>query len=518
MPPLRAHTKSRNGCDKCRERKIKCDEQGPPCANCKSRELDCTYLKVAAARNRASADRRSGGSSSSSKARSIKGVDLVVSNSTQVTSLEINNLELMHKFSTETYQSLAISESEKYIWQITIPRLGLKHQFLMNGLLALASLHLATSAEPAEALVYYDRGLLFYDQSLAPFRNAIENISPQNCDATFSHSIVMIAINIASAGVRAKRDEGSSILENIVDLVGLLQGVKKILQVSHSWLHIQLFSQGEFWNKTTTELDADTEAALTQLATLNDEIMIGIDTSQHPIYKEIISHLRHCYVKFVHSSDPAPVMSWLASVEKEFVESLRYRQPFSLLILMYWGVLLLGLHGKRWWAHDSGRLLLSELLEALRSADPRLEHAIAWIMSQIDNGDIDRPVDENAKIALRQLQEGGFRLDFEDEGLVLEHTETGVSPDNVAARVPSSPLIYSFYHFPGSDAVIFIYVGPTEFPVKKRTLHAGVRRDLIRVAESEGLRIAIKIKIKTFNDISEASLRELISAEAHSSQ
>ncbi|ETN37377.1 uncharacterized protein HMPREF1541_08368, partial [Cyphellophora europaea CBS 101466] len=43
MPSRRTHTKSRNGCDVCRTRRIKCDETGPPCGKCAVRHLDCQY-------------------------------------------------------------------------------------------------------------------------------------------------------------------------------------------------------------------------------------------------------------------------------------------------------------------------------------------------------------------------------------------------------------------------------------------------------------------------------------------
>ncbi|KAJ5100672.1 hypothetical protein N7456_006724 [Penicillium angulare] len=387
MPPLRPHTKSRNGCDRCRERRVKCDESGPPCSNCISRQLDCAYLKVAAARTRVTttsttAPKKAVAVAQSNGDNETRPLSLalhVVGSPAPSISQEIDNLELMHKFSTDTYKSLCVSDSEVTIWQITIPRLALKHHYLMDGILALASLHIATTAaEPTEALLYQDRGLQYYNRSLTPFRHAIDNITPQNCDAVFAHSIIMIAISIASPRLTTAKDETSSITENIVVLFELLQGVKKILQAGRPWINLELFTHGEFWKSTTAQLDPDTEAALANLSSLNDEVMVGVYSKWHRINQEVLSFLRHCYTKFAHSPDPSPVMAWLAAVEKDFVDSLRCRQPFSLLILMYWGVLLGELDGKRWWARGSGRALVSELSDALRSGDPRWEGVLTW--------------------------------------------------------------------------------------------------------------------------------------------
>ncbi|OQD90894.1 hypothetical protein PENANT_c001G03484 [Penicillium antarcticum] len=287
-----------------------------------TRELECTYLKLAAASGRATNAHNSppGANSDAAQSLSSRGSPVaVIATPVQINSFGIQNLELMHKYATETYQSLCVSESETQIWRITVPRLALKHDYLMNGILALASMHIATSSEPTEALLYQDTGLQYYNRSLNPFRNAIDNITPQNCDAVFAHSIVMIAISIASPRPTVIKDGCSSFTDNIVILFELLQGVKTIMQFSQSWINLKLFSQGEFWTNTATDLDTDTEAALTYLSVLNDQLMVGAYSHQHHIMKDVISHLRHCYAKFARSADPAAVLAWLAAVESEFV-------------------------------------------------------------------------------------------------------------------------------------------------------------------------------------------------------
>ncbi|KAK5797377.1 hypothetical protein VI817_003668 [Penicillium citrinum] len=397
MPPLRSHTKSRKGCDQCRTRKVKCDEKGPPCSNCTARELTCTYLKVAAARTasqtaplphakdvprkgwdgNSNSNANANGNGTGAGAGTGNGKELL---DAPFLESELMILELMHKFSTETFRSLCVSASELEVWQTSVPNLALKHEFLMNGILALAAMHIASSLESSDALKYLDIGLQRYNRSLKPFRDAIDSLTSQNCDAVFAHSIIMTAIGIASPRLTEIRDENLSMTESMVVVFELLQGVKKIIQVGvgQSWINLELFSRGEFWKNSSTSLDTDTESAMVQLERLNDEIMTGIYASQHQINREIIAHLRHCYTKFKIEPEPAPVLAWLAAVRKEFVESLRCRHPFSLLILMYWGVLLGELDGRRWWARDAGRALVTELLGALRPGDPRWQPALTW--------------------------------------------------------------------------------------------------------------------------------------------
>ena len=383
--PRRAHTKSRYGCDNCRRRRVKCDEGGPPCTNCILRRLDnCIYSRVLPASLLATPRRPSQSCISS---RSDVALPLNGNSSDEPSSPaklpKVDELELMHQFATDTYQSLCVSEDETPTWQVLVPKLALKHRYLMNGILALASLHIATTIDPTNALPYIDTGLEYHSLSLEPFRRSIENLGPENCNAAFAHSIVTTAISLALPQLTVTRENAARMTDNMITVFELLQGVKKILTIGQSWINLKLFSQGSFWKDTTAILDADTDGALNQLATLNEQIRANGDEDQFYINKDVIAHLRHCFTKFYASSDPAPVLAWLAAVDKGFVDSLRRRQPFSMLILAYWGLLLADLNGQRWWALNSGRALVSELLDALSAEDLLWESCLGWVQWRI---------------------------------------------------------------------------------------------------------------------------------------
>lgn len=275
--------------------------------------------------------------------------------------------------------SLCTAESEYHVWQVVIPRLALQYDFLMNGILALASLHIANTIEPQVSLAYIDTTLQYHNLTFAPFRAAIDNLTPQNCEAVLAQSIVTTVIGIALPRVTATRDEGSNMTDNIVVVFELLQGVRKIIAVGGSWIKLTLFTrQKELADSGPTRLDFETGLALDRLAALNDETLASIDTDQYRINKNVITHLRHCFTLYANSSDPANVLAWLAAVDKEFVDNVRRRQPLALLILMHWGVLLGELDGTWWWARNSGRALVSELLRVLRPGDMRWASTLSW--------------------------------------------------------------------------------------------------------------------------------------------
>ncbi|CAG8284397.1 unnamed protein product [Penicillium salamii] len=378
MPPRRAHTKSRQGCDQCKRRRVKCDEQGPPCSNCISRELACTYLR-AQSRPETRRDQTPAPLATvlPSPPQPLGIPSPAASTPSNVSG--VRELELMHKFSTETYQSLCTTNSGHYVWQIAIPRIALQYDFLMNGILALGALHIAAALEPPASLAYIDTALQYHSLTFAPYRFAVDHINPMNCEAVLAQSIITTVIGIAIPRVSSARGETTGITENIVVVFELLQGVKKIHRIGESWIKLELFARRRNnWDSSSMGLDNETQVALDRLGTLNDESLASIDPDQHQINKEAIIHLRHFSMRIANVVDAANVLAWLAMVDKEFVDNVRRRQPLALLILMHWGVLLGELDGQHWWARDSGRALVSELLTTLQPADAQWAKAVAW--------------------------------------------------------------------------------------------------------------------------------------------
>lgn len=312
----------------------------------------------------------------------------------------------MHKFSTETYESLCNDPSDHYAWKIVVPQKALSYDFLLNGVLAVAALHRATTTVdkddvPTAALGYIDTALRYYNKAFAPFQQALNNLTPLNCEAVFAHSIIITVISIAlpqklqlttierndTDKATAPTTTPGSMVENIFVIFELLQGVKRILSIAQPWLKAKLFTRRhDFLNDCTDPekelLDTDqsipgTRSAFTKLTTLN-ETLASFDPDQHRINKETISLLRRCFSRYATSGEPSAVLTWISAVGKDFVECLRCRKPFPLLILMHWGVLLGQLDGRMWWARDSGKALVTELLNVLPPGTFRWDGAQLW--------------------------------------------------------------------------------------------------------------------------------------------
>ncbi|KAJ5506745.1 Actin-binding cofilin/tropomyosin type [Penicillium expansum] len=103
---------------------------------------------------------------------------------------------------------------------------------------------------------------------------------------------------------------------------------------------------------------------------------------------------------------------------------------------------------------------------------------------------VSMPVEDDAKAALRDLQ------DVWSRGQLCRHTHFLLFPR------------YSFYHYPGSDVIIFVYTCPTGSSIKERMVHASSRRNAIAAAEQEGLKIEKKIEAYGPDEITGDRLQE----------
>ncbi|KAK2791441.1 hypothetical protein FQN52_004875 [Onygenales sp. PD_12] len=365
---------------------LACDEQGPPCSNCTSRELQCSYHLRGVTQRHTRPNISSPMSSTTPPAgRGTFGPNIL-------DTLAVNDpstmraLELMHKYSTDTYQTLSNHPSDHHVWQVIIPHRALSHDFLMHGILSIASLHAASTADSVTARsLYIDTALEYQSRSLTPFRHAINNVTPSNCDVVFAYSVITIISGIALPQLAASRKEGPDMIENIFVLFELLQGTLQIAELARPWLEGNLFpSMRNFWAPTSpSPPDSEVEGALNRLFSLNDENAASAGADHHRMVKDAIILLRRCFNRYTCTRDTPSVITWLATIDKGFMDSLAAHDPLSLLVLMYWGVLLAELDDVAWWAAGSGATLISQVLGIMRADNVPMNAAWMWPVHRV---------------------------------------------------------------------------------------------------------------------------------------
>lgn len=120
-------------------------------------------------------------------------------------------------------------------------------------------------------------------------------------------------------------------------------------------------------------------------------------------------------------------------------------------------------------------------------------------------------VDDDVKSALEGLQDGGLvqlAIDIPSETFKLAAAESGIDANSVQTHISSSSPRYTFYHYPETDTVFFIYTCPSGSSIKERMLYASSRMYALRVADEQGLKISKKIEASSPDEISGDRLQE----------
>ncbi|KAJ5032983.1 uncharacterized protein L3040_009569 [Drepanopeziza brunnea f. sp. 'multigermtubi'] len=186
--PKRPHKKSRGGCGTCKLRKVKCDEAKPKCSYCEKRSLICIYIfRPTKAQLPAPPDLSSTSPDSNALLNSEDGVedierswDLTVGPSfpavdSSLGILSPTDLRYMHHWSTSTWKTLAVGNWADNVLKTELPSLAFEHNFLMNTMLGIASLHSQQLLlDPRQAQVETS---MYRAKALRQFREALQDIS-----------------------------------------------------------------------------------------------------------------------------------------------------------------------------------------------------------------------------------------------------------------------------------------------------------------------------------------------------
>ncbi|KAH8811411.1 hypothetical protein F5884DRAFT_273399 [Xylogone sp. PMI_703] len=207
--PRLYHKKSRTGCQRCKARRVKCDETRPVCSSCQRHDVECVYPQPSetAPRGRAkagqpawpdSAERlQSSDVNSSPDTRSPERMDmdgdndLVIPESKSRRELE---LRLLHNYIH--YMAITISNSHfpivKDTWAIEVPKLAFRYEALQYAIFSISSLHLLH--EEPDSVELKDAHRDYTSLALRKHREAVSNMTSDNSDNADANGFTSILI------------------------------------------------------------------------------------------------------------------------------------------------------------------------------------------------------------------------------------------------------------------------------------------------------------------------------------
>ncbi|KAL2817578.1 hypothetical protein BJX63DRAFT_385449 [Aspergillus granulosus] len=362
MATRRSHKKSRNGCDQCKRRRIKCDEEHP-CQNCSRRGMDCTFEHRSSATppGRANGDF---GILSDIRARILASNDSQDPRPSSEDPFRIFNdrlsqgtwfpqewtgqdPELMHHYTLHTSKTFARRPQMQETWQVAIPEIAYSYEFLMHGLLGLSALHLAY-LKP-ERYSHYLAGAGFHmSLGLRSYRQIILSPSSDNCSALFSFS-ALIMVYIYASPTESAGPSTANGLDSILELLGLCRGTLVLVP------YFDRIQQSPLENLFLQEFRTDVPAKPDNQRTLFKDLARQITSLHNLITSEIpnnterdtfLQALDRLEVSFntIESAEArlecGMLYMWPLSVNEQFFTHLRQRHPVALVLLAFYCVQL----------------------------------------------------------------------------------------------------------------------------------------------------------------------------------
>lgn len=271
--------------------------------------------------------------------------DLVSTKKT--TDLDVDDLQLMHHFSTVLAYDLANQQTGEALalWQKHAVELGFKHDFLLRGLLAVSALH-QSYLNPHLKPEFDLKASTHQSIAIHSFQEVLGNVNETNCHALFAFSCVIIVLSFASSS----KDKASDFQTDVLHWIYLLRGCNEVLKLYREILRSSflkpLLDELHYAENHSAHNIEDVEH-ITELFTLCKEARLG-DKDRAQACTLAIHALLSTFVQasILRKRGEGTVLAsfvWSVNLPPVFLDMLHEKQPETLIILahycvlMYWG-------------------------------------------------------------------------------------------------------------------------------------------------------------------------------------
>lgn len=273
----------------------------------------------------------------------------------------------MHHWTLKTCQSFSAILSD--IFQTYVVEQALRYPFLMDSLLALTSLHMASelpidNLERSELL----RDALHYQNRAMPvFRLELGKVTPENCNALFACSVILMACTFVFPSLEANNELeiGNGLPKDLKSLFHLIRGIHSIIDQARVSLE-----NGPFKIIIQTCSGADAAFLSPEERVLPPGLrkICNSSASWPTIYQNAIGTLEYCAMA------NGMVIPWIVMAGEDFVEQIESREPLALLIYACWAALMA--RQEMWWTRITGQKIVRALGQS--EQDEEWNRVLRW--------------------------------------------------------------------------------------------------------------------------------------------
>lgn len=258
--------------------------------------------------------------------------------------LSANDMRLMHHWSTFTYKCIGVGEHISNVLQFVLPELAFENEFLMNGMLGIASLHrqrLLPNAGNAQKQTD-----IYRFKAFSSFRKAVAMVGPDS--PNYEAALVMSVLLVILCSQDCKSDDGEL---TVVRWFMLYRGLGAIMGM-RTYGCLRGSSVFPMFRRQNTELKSVPLVPTILMNMFASVHPLDQDYAELPVYCKILDVLGILYASLredgIGANLSIRVISWPSFGSDRFAQLAKESRPRALVILAHYLVFLKLVKGL-WW-------------------------------------------------------------------------------------------------------------------------------------------------------------------------
>ena len=297
--------------------------------------------------------------------------------------LSMLDLELMHNFSTSTAYTLNDDSLMCTLFRTSIPKLCLRHPFLMRALLAVSALHVAHYT-PSRRHLLVDYAVQQHQAASKTATVMLSEMTDDTCIAMYIFSVLTYVFAMASPSSHDTDDILLVTDDFGTEWVHLLRGSRAIVDISEETLKRSEFSPIFEAGHRRFRLRLVDQTPHQPLSDLLSFLEGTIKSKSHlDTYSFVIEELRKTF-SVIGQVMPGQLNNtdtsiWLFQITDEYLALLKAKDNAALTILAYFCVLLKQME-RYWWISGRSEHILGSIY---RLIDNQHRLLLRWPMEEI---------------------------------------------------------------------------------------------------------------------------------------
>lgn len=300
--------------------------------------------------------------------------------------LDLLDLELIHQYCTRTYMTISSRLATHAIWRDAVFREGLRHEFVLRGIMAIAALHKASTFPVySEAYRKYATAAMVHQQAaLQEYSPLTASPTADNAVALFSLSMILTLTTFAIERLPDElKSEGSyltladtnpdvflplgSPTRNFIGVIVTLRGILVVIRQTNQYLQGDIaemlkYPQLEQLPEHAPEVSAmyeDLATAATEYRPYVNKTDMAPEVLSELLYNQVIRLRNVTRCRNVIEWDNH-IFSFLVSAPPEYISCIKQGEPMALVILAHWAACFRCMD-HHWWAVGWGEQLVLDI-------------------------------------------------------------------------------------------------------------------------------------------------------------